>query len=76
MFKEFFKRFGPVEGVNIKSRLSFNESPIWEQFLQTQSRRKAISMSLFPKKAYEEAARQFLMAKILTIFPGPLVLWA
>jgi hypothetical protein len=28
------------------------------------------------EKAYEEAARQFLMAKILTIFPGPLVLWA
>ena len=51
MFKEFFKRFGPVEGVNIKSRLSFDESPIGEQFLQTQSRRKAISMeSLFPKK--------------------------
>ena len=27
-------------------------------------------------KAYEEAARQFLMAKVPTIFPGPLVLWA
>jgi hypothetical protein len=28
------------------------------------------------EKAYEEAARQFLMAKVSTIFPGPLVLWA
>ena len=28
------------------------------------------------EKAYEEAARQFLMAKVPTIFPGPLVLWA
>ena len=25
---------------------------------------------------FEEAARQFLMAKVPTIFPGPLVLWA
>jgi hypothetical protein len=28
------------------------------------------------EQAYEEAARQFLMAKVPTIFPGPLVLWA
>jgi hypothetical protein len=28
------------------------------------------------EKAYEEAARQFLMAQVPTIFPGPLVLWA
>src|SRR4029077_18040736 len=28
------------------------------------------------EKAYEEAARQFLSAKVPTIFPGPLVLWA
>ncbi|MFO0774422.1 MAG: carbon monoxide dehydrogenase beta subunit family protein [Nitrospiraceae bacterium] len=28
------------------------------------------------EKAMEEAARQFLMAKVPTIFPGPLVLWA
>lgn len=28
------------------------------------------------EKAYEEAARMFLMAKVPTIFPGPLVLWA
>ncbi len=28
------------------------------------------------EKAYEEAAKQFLMAKVPTIFPGPLVLWA
>ena len=26
--------------------------------------------------AFEEAARQFLLAKVPTIFPGPLVLWA
>jgi len=34
MFKEFFEKFGPVEGVNIKSRLSLDESPTWEQFLE------------------------------------------
>ena len=28
------------------------------------------------EKAYEEAARQFLLAQVPTIFPGPLVLWA
>ncbi len=28
------------------------------------------------EKAYEEAAKQFLMAKVPTLFPGPLVLWA
>ena len=28
------------------------------------------------EKAMEEAARQFLMARVPTIFPGPLVLWA
>ncbi len=28
------------------------------------------------EEAYEEAARQFLRAKVPTIFPGPLVLWA
>ena len=28
------------------------------------------------EQAYEEAAKQFLMAKVPTLFPGPLVLWA
>lgn len=33
--------------------------------------------TIFPEeKVYEEAAKQFLMAKVPTIFPGPLVLWA
>lgn len=34
MFKEFFEQFGPVTGVNIKQRLSFEKSPTWAQFLQ------------------------------------------
>lgn len=34
MFKEFFEKFGPVRGVNIKQRLSFDKPPTWAQFLQ------------------------------------------
>jgi hypothetical protein len=34
MFKEFFEKFGPVKGVNIKQRLSFDKPPTWAQFLQ------------------------------------------
>ena len=34
MFKEFFETFGPVKGVNIKQRLSFDKPPTWAQFLQ------------------------------------------
>ncbi|HEX9742563.1 MAG TPA: hypothetical protein VGA17_07205 [Nitrospiraceae bacterium] len=34
MFKEFFAPFGPVTGVNIKERLSFDKPPTWAQFLQ------------------------------------------
>ena len=33
MFREFFERFGPVKGVNIKERLSFEKSPTWAEFL-------------------------------------------
>lgn len=33
MFKEFFEQFGPVQGVNIKQRLSFGRPPTWAQFL-------------------------------------------
>lgn len=33
MFKEFFERFGPIKGVNIKERLSFDKPPTWAQFL-------------------------------------------
>lgn len=33
MFKEFFEKFGPVTGVNIKQRLSFEKPPTWVQFL-------------------------------------------
>lgn len=33
MFKEFFEQFGPVRGVNIKQRLSFDKPPTWAQFL-------------------------------------------
>ena len=34
MFKEFFEKFGPVTGANIKQRLSFDKSPTWAQFLE------------------------------------------
>ena len=34
MFKEFFEQFGPVKGVNIEQRLSFDKPPTWAQFLQ------------------------------------------
>jgi hypothetical protein len=34
MFKEFFERFGPIKGVNIKQRLSVNNAPTWKQFLE------------------------------------------
>lgn len=33
MFKDFFEPFGPVTGVNIKERLSFDKPPTWAQFL-------------------------------------------
>jgi hypothetical protein len=33
MFKEFFEKFGPIRGVNIKQRLSFERAPTWAQFL-------------------------------------------
>ncbi|WP_447983083.1 hypothetical protein [Nitrospira sp. Nam74] len=34
MFKEFFEKFGPVQAVNIKKRLSMDSPPTWAQFLQ------------------------------------------
>ncbi len=34
MFKDFFEQFGPIQGVNIKQRLSMDKSPTWAQFLQ------------------------------------------
>ena len=34
MFKDFFEKFGPILGVNIKHRLSFDKPPTWAQFLQ------------------------------------------
>lgn len=34
MFKEFFERFGPVKGVNIRERLSMDRPPTWAQFLE------------------------------------------
>jgi len=34
MFKEFFETFGPVQGVNIRNRLSKDSPPTWAQFLQ------------------------------------------
>jgi hypothetical protein len=34
MFKDFFERFGPVNGVNIVDRLSMDVPPTWSQFLQ------------------------------------------
>jgi len=34
MFKDFFEPFGPVAGVNIKERLSFDKPPTWAQFLK------------------------------------------
>ena len=34
MFKDFFEPFGPIQGVNIKQRLSFDQPPTWPQFLQ------------------------------------------
>jgi hypothetical protein len=34
MFKEFFGKFGPVTGVNIKQRLSFEKPPTWAEFLR------------------------------------------
>jgi hypothetical protein len=34
MFREFFERFGPIKGVSIKQRLSFDQPPTWAQFLQ------------------------------------------
>ncbi|WHZ24607.1 MAG: hypothetical protein OJF47_003719 [Nitrospira sp.] len=34
MFKDFFEPFGPIQGVNIKQRLSFDQPPTWTQFLQ------------------------------------------
>ncbi len=34
MFKEFFEKFGPVKGVNIRQRLSMDKPPTWAQFLQ------------------------------------------
>jgi hypothetical protein len=34
MFKEFFEKFGPVQTVNIKKRLSMDSPPTWVQFLQ------------------------------------------
>lgn len=33
MFKEFFERFGPIKGVSITLRLSFDKPPTWAQFL-------------------------------------------
>src|SRR5687768_4211805 len=34
MFREFFEKFGPVQGINIKKRLSMDSPPTWVQFLQ------------------------------------------
>jgi hypothetical protein len=34
MFKDFFERFGPTKGVNIKQRLSVDKAPTWAQFLE------------------------------------------
>lgn len=34
MFRDFFGKFGPVQGVNIAERLSLITPPTWEQFLQ------------------------------------------
>jgi len=34
MFKDFFEKFGPIQGINIKQRLSMDKSPTWAQFLQ------------------------------------------
>lgn len=34
MFQEFFERFGPIQHVNIKQRLSMDRPPTWSQFLQ------------------------------------------
>lgn len=34
MFRDFFERFGPIQNVNIKQRLSHDKPPTWVQFLQ------------------------------------------
>ena len=34
MFKDFFEKFGPVKGTNIKMRLSIDNAPTWAQFLE------------------------------------------
>jgi len=34
MFKDFFAPFGPIKGVSIKERLSFDKPPTWVQFLR------------------------------------------
>lgn len=34
MFKDFFEPFGPVQGLNIKERLSMDKPPTWAQFLR------------------------------------------
>jgi hypothetical protein len=33
MFRDFFERYGPIKGVNIADRLSFERSPTWSEFL-------------------------------------------
>jgi len=33
MFKEFFEKFGPVQGLSIEKRLSTEKPPTWAQFL-------------------------------------------
>lgn len=34
MFTDFFEKFGPIQNVNIKQRLSRDQPPTWVQFLQ------------------------------------------
>ncbi len=34
MFKEFFEKFGPVQNVNVRKRLSMDSPPTWTQFLR------------------------------------------
>lgn len=52
MFKEFFEKFGNVQGVSIKTRLSIDRPPTWVQFLNILGDQKVPTTGLcFIRKA-------------------------
>jgi hypothetical protein len=66
MFKDFFEQFGPIRGVNIKQRLSFDTPPTWTQFLQ----HIGGSESPYYRYVFHQESAIDLKRRIVTLFGG------